>query len=79
LENAEDSEIWAYAKANNYVVVTKDDDFQGIQGLSEHPPKIIHVCLGNCSNQELLTLLIKNASIIESTLEAQEIGFVDLY
>lgn len=79
LERATDQEIWAYAKANDYVVVTKDDDFQAIQGLHGHPPQIIRVRLGNCSNEDLLALLIKYASAIKDTLEAQDIGFVDLY
>jgi len=79
LERATDLEIWAYAKAGDYVVVTKDDDFQAIQGLRGHPPQIIRVRLGNCSNQNVLALLEKYASAIKDTLGAQEIGFVDLY
>jgi len=79
LERATDQEVWAYAKTRDYVVVTKDDDFQAIQGLYGHPPQIIRVRLGNCSNQDVLALLIKYASVIKATLEAQEIGFLDLY
>ena len=79
LEGATDQEIWAYAKAGDYVVVTKDDDFQAIQGLHGHPPQIIRIRTGNCSNQDALGLLIKYAAVIEDTFETQEIGFVDLY
>jgi predicted nuclease of predicted toxin-antitoxin system len=79
LEHADDREIWAFAKANEFVVVTEDDDFQGIQGLLGYPPKIVHICLGNCSNQDVLELLMENASAIESALGAKEIGFVDLF
>jgi len=79
LERKDDREIWTYAKQNNYVIVTKDDDFQGIQGILGYPPKIIRVGIGNCSNQALLGLLINAASTISSTLETQEVGFVDLY
>lgn len=79
LDQADDRAIWDYAKNYSFVIVTKDDDFQGIQSLLGYPPKFIHITLGNCSNSEVLALLIKSADAMESTLGQPEIGFVELY
>jgi predicted nuclease of predicted toxin-antitoxin system len=79
LDQADDRKIWDYAKNNDFVIVTKDDDFQGIQSLLGYPPKFIHLTLGNCSNPEVLELLIKSADAMENMLSQLEIGFVELY
>lgn len=42
-----DSEIWEYAKHNNLIIVSKDDDFSHRIIVSNPPPKIIHIKIGN--------------------------------
>ena len=42
-----DSEIWQYAKENNLTIITKDADFSDRVLLSNPPPKVIHIKLGN--------------------------------
>jgi len=42
-----DTEIWEYARANNLTIVTKDADFSDRVLLSEPPPRVIHIKLGN--------------------------------
>ena len=79
LERKDDREIWAFAKANDYVIVTKDDDFQDILAISGHPPKVIRFRLGNCRNHEVVAALQRNCGIIESALATPEIGILDLY
>jgi len=41
LENASDKEIWEYAKANDYVIVTFDSDFYDFSLVWGTPHKII--------------------------------------
>lgn len=53
LKGADDADIWAFAAANGFVIVTKDDDFREMSVLRGAPPKIIVVTLGNCSSAEL--------------------------
>jgi predicted nuclease of predicted toxin-antitoxin system len=38
LESATDTEIWQYAKANDFVIVSRDFDFQERSLVSGHPP-----------------------------------------
>lgn len=42
-----DSEIWKYAEANNLTIVTKDADFSHRIMVSNTPPKVIHIKIGN--------------------------------
>ena len=42
-----DEEIWEYARANGFTLVSKDSDFQQRSLLYGHPPKVIWVRLGN--------------------------------
>ena len=42
-----DSEIWKYAKEKNLIIVTKDADFSDRVLLSNPPPRVIHIRLGN--------------------------------
>ncbi|MBU6455545.1 MAG: DUF5615 family PIN-like protein [Cyanobacteria bacterium REEB67] len=50
LDCASDQEIWDYAKINNCVIVSKDEDFFHLSGTSEDGPQLVWVRLGNCRN-----------------------------
>jgi predicted nuclease of predicted toxin-antitoxin system len=57
LRDADDSEIWEYAKANGYAIVSKDSDFQQRSLLRGAPPKFIWLRVGNCSVKRTEELL----------------------
>ena len=42
-----DQLIWEYAKEQDLTIITKDSDFSSRILISEPPPRIIHVRLGN--------------------------------
>jgi predicted nuclease of predicted toxin-antitoxin system len=42
-----DSEIWLHAREHDLTIVSKDSDFTDRALLSEPPPRVIHVRLGN--------------------------------
>ncbi|RYE32920.1 MAG: hypothetical protein EOP42_08850 [Sphingobacteriaceae bacterium] len=48
-----DHAIWKFAKANNYHILTFDEDFTDIQNLQGYPPKIIWLRFGNSSTAEI--------------------------
>lgn len=41
MDCAGDDEIWRYARANDYMVVTSDADFSDLAALHGFPPKVI--------------------------------------
>lgn len=56
LLEASDSAIWDYAVEHEWVIITKDDDFQFRASVASQPPTIIWVRVGNCSKQRLIEI-----------------------
>lgn len=48
-----DQQIWEYAREENLVIVTKDTDFYNSILISEPPPKVIHLKIGNMRLKEM--------------------------
>lgn len=66
LINKNDSEIFEYAKKNNFdAIITSDEDFYNIVQISKPPPKIIWLRTGNVSTKYLSDVLLKNFVEIE--------------
>ena len=72
LQDAEDAEILAAARAAGVVVMTKDSDF--VELLQRHgpPPQIIWLRSGNTSNARLKLLLTQALPTVLPMLEAGE-------
>ncbi len=66
MEREDDIAIWNYARENGYTIISKDKDFLQRSVLLGHPPKIIHLRVGNCSANEIASLIITNASHLEA-------------
>ena len=65
LQNPHDVEIWKFAKANNYCIVTFDADFIDLSNLRGFPPKIIWLRIGNTSTQYIAERLRKEKENIK--------------
>lgn len=59
LRQANDFEIFSYAKENEFVVVSKDADFLKLLDQFGSPPKVIWVTCGNTSNASIKEILSK--------------------
>jgi predicted nuclease of predicted toxin-antitoxin system len=57
LKGRSDEDVWAYAKANGFVIISKDKDFYQRVLLFGAPPKFIWLRLGNCTRDDLLSLI----------------------
>ena len=57
LDQAGDTQIWEFAKAGGWSIVTKDSDFHQRSMVVGHPPKVIWLRVGNCSVQAIAELL----------------------
>jgi len=71
-----DSVVLTIAMNEQRVVVTKDDDFVQSHLIVGRPEKLLLVSTGNIGNAELESLLRKNMSRIEATLQTG--GFVEI-
>jgi predicted nuclease of predicted toxin-antitoxin system len=52
-----DENVWEYARANGFIIVSKDSDFQQRSLLYGHPPKLVWLRTGNCTRQQLIQLI----------------------
>jgi predicted nuclease of predicted toxin-antitoxin system len=57
MDRASDKNIWLCAKTNEYVIVTKDSDFNDLSILYGFPPKVIWLQIGNCTTIDIEKLL----------------------
>ena len=54
---ASDAEIWAWAAAGRYVIVTKDADFEGLSTTDREGPRLLWLRVGNIRNRGLISRL----------------------
>jgi predicted nuclease of predicted toxin-antitoxin system len=71
LDQASDQSIVQYARQNEFVIITKDEDFSILAALGLCAPPIIWVRLGNCRKS---TLLIAFSSALDSLLHKLAAG-----
>lgn len=57
LLTASDTEIWNRGRRHDLVIVSKDVDFYDRALVFGAPPKVLHVAVGNCSNEKLFEIL----------------------
>jgi predicted nuclease of predicted toxin-antitoxin system len=72
-----DIEIFNYAKSENAIVITKDDDFVRLLELYGSPPKIIWITCGNTSNEKMKGILkakLSNAIALLNDFDLIEIA-----
>jgi predicted nuclease of predicted toxin-antitoxin system len=69
LRDSSDTEIWEYAKQNDFVIVSKDSDFQLRSLLYGHPPKFIWLRVGNCPVKLIEELLRKHSVAIHTFVQ----------
>jgi predicted nuclease of predicted toxin-antitoxin system len=61
LSGTPDDIIWAFAKAQGFVFLTKDKDFANLSIVRGAPPKVILLQTGNCSAGEVIRIIRTNA------------------
>lgn len=79
LEQANDQEIWQYSCDNDYIIVTKDSDFNELVVLRGFPPKVIWVRRGNCSTTEIEAILRSHQEDIINFSQDQNLGTLTLF
>lgn len=57
LQSADDFVVWRYARDNGFTIVSKDSDFHQLSFLRGHPPKVVWIRRGNCSTDEIESIL----------------------
>lgn len=79
LETASDAEIWAYARDNDFCIVTKDADFYDLSLIKGAPPKVVWLKSGNATRVSVVQTLLKNCTQIEEMLAADVLNCIELF
>ena len=68
LAGAADKDIWNFARAAGYAIVSKDADFHHLSFRYGAPPKAVWLKLGNCSTSEISACLSQNREALNAFL-----------
>lgn len=77
LLESSDGAIWDYAMSQGAIIVTKDEDFAIRASVSEAPPRIVWIRIGNCSNARLLAWFEQELPAVIAALESSN-GLVEI-
>ena len=78
LDTAPDDQIWTYAAANGFVIVTKDADYNNMSVVRGHPPKVLWLLLGNCTTSQIEAVLRNRAAEILAFEQDANLGTLAL-
>jgi predicted nuclease of predicted toxin-antitoxin system len=74
-----DTEIWEFAKINDFCIVTQDADFAERSRLYGSPPKVIWLRCGNAPTREVEELLLSGIDAIQELLSNPNFHCLELY
>ena len=73
-----DQKVRDYAKAGDFMIVSKDADMHDLSLLFGNPPKVIWVRLGNCSTRQVENLLRMEFEVIEIFYKDENVSLLAL-
>lgn len=76
LERSTDAQLCDHAAQHDFVIVSKDDDFQRLVAARGYRPRLIHLALGNVGNESVLAALLNAADRLESAFDDPATGVV---
>lgn len=74
-----DLAVWEYAMMNDFIIVTKDSDFNDLSVIEGYPPFVVWRRKGNCSTNEILTLIEKKSQNINEFVSEGKQGLLILF
>jgi predicted nuclease of predicted toxin-antitoxin system len=78
LERFSDKQLCDFAAQHDFVICSKDDDFQRLVAARDYRPRLIHLMLGNASNEAVLSALLAAADRLQKAFNDPATGVVVL-
>jgi predicted nuclease of predicted toxin-antitoxin system len=79
LQEKTDTEIWEFARKNDFCIVTQDVDFAERSRLYSSPPKVVWLRCGNTASNEVEALIRSGAQAIQELLNNPNLHCLELY
>jgi predicted nuclease of predicted toxin-antitoxin system len=73
-----DYEIWKFAKDQNRVIVTNDEDFYHLAITKGFPPKVVILRFGNQHPQQIANTLKNHKQDIQALIDSTETGILEI-
>jgi len=74
-----DTEIWEFAKANDFCIVTQDADFAERSRLYGSPPQVVWLRCGSTPTSQVEALLRAGEEAVQELLKNQDINCLELH
>lgn len=78
LTDFSDKKIWDFARQNSFTIVTLDSDFNDLNSLFGHPPKIIWLRTRNLRTEHIAKILIVQEIEIENFINNPTFGILEI-
>jgi len=78
LDQADDNAVWVHARDQDFVIVTKDADFNNMGVVRGFPPKVIWLLIGNRTTAQVENLLRVNHASIEAFYADPGLGTISV-
>lgn len=78
LERATDAQLCDHAAQHGFVICSKDDDFHRLVAARGYQPRLVHLALGNASNDAVLAALLGAADQLRLAFDDPDTGVVIL-
>lgn len=79
LAEASDQEIWRFARAQSFCIVSKDSDFRDLSAVEGFPPRVVWLRVGNCPTGIIADILRRDSDLILSLEDDETTGILILY
>ena len=79
LSEKTDTEIWEFAKANDFCIVTQDVDFAERSRLYGSPPKVVWLRCGNAPTRQIEVLIRSGQEAIQELLDNSVLHCLELH
>lgn len=76
---ANDNEIWEWAKAQNFCIITQDADFAEKSRLYGSPPKVIWLRCGNATTPQVESILRSAVEAIQELSSNSNLDCLELH
>jgi predicted nuclease of predicted toxin-antitoxin system len=79
LQEKTDTEVWEFARVNDFCIVTQDADFAERSRLYGTPPKVVWLRCGNAPTEQVEALLRSGIEAIQELLNNQNLHCLEIF
>ena len=79
LAEADDREIWEFARISGFCIITQDADFPELSQLKGSPPKVIWLWCGNMPTSHVEIILRSSSKTIQKFMNSDSLDCLELY